>query len=150
MRQQDDALAAARKAAELAPKEALYWRNLGNLDLEVDDPVDALRAFEEATRWNDSDAYSFVQAGILNARLDRLPEAMAAFDRALALRADDADARCGAAWIAQRQARPKEPKAASGQAKPSDGQCRDLIERASAAVVLKGPTAFKVTPTVAR
>jgi Flp pilus assembly protein TadD len=150
MRQLDDAHAAATKAVQLAPKDALLWRNLGQLNLELNDPVEALRAYEEATRWNDGDAYSFVQAGILNARLDRLPEAKLAFGRALALNPEDADARCGDVWIAQRQARPKEASAAAKQSKPLDGKCRELIERAGAAVVLKGPITFTVVPSRGR
>ena len=72
MRQLDDAHAAARMAVEFAPKNALFWRNLGQLNLDLDNPVEALLAFEEATLLNTKDGYSFVQAGILNTRLDRL------------------------------------------------------------------------------
>lgn len=150
MRQFDDARAALQKAVELAPKDALLWRTLGQLDLDVDEPVEALAAFDEATRWNDKDEFSFVQAGILNARLGRLPEARLAFSNALALNSDNVDARCGVALTAQRQPLPKDAKATGGQVTPSSGGCRDLIERASATVQLKGPTAFKVAPSRGR
>jgi len=150
MRQLDDAHAAAMKAVQLAPKDALLWRNLGQLALDLNDPVEALRAFEEATLWNDKDAYSFVQAGIANARLNRLPEATLAFAKALALNPENADARCGEALIAQRQARPKEVNATARQAMPPDGKCRDLIEPKNVAVASKGPTAFKVVPSRGR
>ena len=62
-RQREDAHAAARRAVDLAPKNALYWRNLGDLNLDRDAPVEALLAFEEATSWNTRDGYSFVQTG---------------------------------------------------------------------------------------
>jgi cytochrome c-type biogenesis protein CcmH/NrfG len=150
MRQLDDAHAAATKAVQLAPKDALLWRNLGQLALDLNEPVEALRAYEEATRWNDKDTYSFVQAGILNARLNRLPEAKLAFAKALALNPENADAQCGEAWIAQRQARPKEVNATAMQAMPPDGKCRDLIEPKNVAVASKGPTAFKVVPSRGR
>ena len=104
-RQLDDAHAAARKAVELAPKNAIFWRNLGQLSVDMDSPIEALLAFEEATRWNSKDGYSFVQAGILNTRLDHLSEAKLAFDSALALNPGDVNARCGAAFVVQRQAR---------------------------------------------
>lgn len=126
----DDAHAAARKAVELAPKDAVFWRNLGQLSLDREVPIEALLAFEEATRWDPKDGYSFVQAGILNARLDHLSEAKLAFANALALNSSDVNARCGAAFVAQRQARPDEVKGSSKQP-TSTGACRDLIDRAS-------------------
>lgn len=141
MRQLDDALGAATKAVQLAPSDALLWRNLGQVNMDLNDPVEALRAFDEATRRNDQDAYSFAQAGILNTRLGRLPEAKLAFDKALALNSEDADARCGEMLIAQRLGRSKE-----SASKAVDVRCRDVFDRANAAVVLKGPTAFKVVP----
>jgi tetratricopeptide (TPR) repeat protein len=147
MRQLDDAHAAARMAVEFAPKNALFWRNLGQLNLDLDNPVEALLAFEEATLLNTKDGYSFVQAGILNTRLDRLPEAKLAFTKALALNPDDANARCGVAFVAQKQERPKEVNASAKQARPVNSNCRDLIDKASAAVDLKGPTAFNVAPS---
>ncbi len=139
-RQRDDAHAAARRAVDLAPKNALYWRKLGDLNLDRDAPVEALLAFEEATSWNTQDGYSFVQTGILNTRLDRLPEAKVAFTKALALNPNDMNARCGAAMIARRLT-PSQPNASAKSAAPGDGACRDLIERASAPVNLMGPTA---------
>jgi tetratricopeptide (TPR) repeat protein len=150
MRQLDDAHAAARMAVEFAPKNALFWRNLGQLNLDLDNPVEALLAFEETTLLNTKDGYSFVQAGILNTRLDRLPEAKLAFTKALALNPDDANARCGVALIGQREARPKEVNASGKQARPVNGNCRDLIDKASAAVDLRGPTAFAVAPSGGR
>jgi Flp pilus assembly protein TadD len=150
MRQLDDAHAAARMAVEFAPKTALFWRNLGQLNLDLDNPVEALLAFEEATLLNTKDGYSFVQTGILNSRLDRLPEAKLAFTKALALNPNDANARCGVAFVAQRQERPKEVNAAAKQARPVDGNCRDLIDRASAAIDLKAPAAFNVAPSPGR
>ena len=144
MRQFDDALGAATKAVQLAPKDALLWRSLGQVNIDLDDPVAALRAFEEAAILNDQDVYSFAQAGILNTRLGRLPEAKRAFTKALALNPDDADARCGETLIAQRQARQKDANAGAPPPKAVDGRCRDMIDRANATVVLKGPTAFKV------
>jgi tetratricopeptide (TPR) repeat protein len=138
MQQRDDAHAAARRAVDLAPKNALYWRNLGDLNLDRDAPVEALLAFDEATSWNTQDGYSFVQTGILNARLDRLPEAKVAFAKALALNPNDTNARCGAALITRRMTLSRESAKSELSA---DGVCRDLIERASAPANLMGPTA---------
>ena len=131
VRRQEDAHAAARKAVELAPKNAEFWRNLAQLSLDLDSPIEALLAFEEATRWNAKDARSLVQAGILNTRLDHLAEAKVAFDSALALNAADVDARCGAAYVAQRQGRSDDSKGSARQPNPTNPACRDLIDQAS-------------------
>jgi tetratricopeptide (TPR) repeat protein len=147
MRQLEDAHAASRKAVELAPRNALLWRNLGQLSLDLDVPIEALLAFEEATRWDPKDGYSFVQAGILNTRLDHLPEAKLAFANALALNPGDVNARCGAALVALRQARPDELKGSSQQPKLANAACRDVIDRASKAVDLRGPAAFNDVPS---
>ena len=148
-RQLDDAHTAARKAVELAPKNALFWRNLGQLSLDLGSPIEALLAFEEATHWNTKDGYSFVQAGILNTRLDHLSEAKLAFDNALALDPGDVSARCGAAFVAQRQGRPVELKGSTKQPKLADGACRDLIDRASKTTDTWRPTAFNDVPSQA-
>jgi tetratricopeptide (TPR) repeat protein len=92
LRQFNEALDAATKAAELSPEDALPWRNLGQINLTV----------------------------------DRLPEAAFAFGRALAVNPDDADARCGAALVAQRQARPKDPNAVSRRVGGNDSACPDV------------------------
>jgi tetratricopeptide (TPR) repeat protein len=91
LQQFNDALDAATKAVQLAPQDALPWRNLGQINLTV----------------------------------DRLPEAAVAFGKALAVNSDDADARCGAAVVAQRQARPKDPTTVTRRVGPSDGGCFD-------------------------
>ena len=92
LQQFNDALDAATKAVQLAPQDALPWRNLGQINLTV----------------------------------DRLPEAAVAFGKALAVNPDDADARCGAALVAERQARPKDPTAVTRRVGPADGGCFDM------------------------
>ena len=81
LRQYDDALDAATKAVELAPGNSLYWRNLGQMNLNANRPEEAVRAFDEAAALNDADVQSLVRAGILNVQLGRLPEASRALDR---------------------------------------------------------------------
>jgi tetratricopeptide (TPR) repeat protein len=143
----DEAHAAARRALQLAPNNALWWRNLGQLSQDRDAPIEALLAFEEATRLNAKDGYSFVQAGILNARLDHLSDAKLAFDNALALNPDDVNARCGAAFVAQRQARPDASKGTTKPPKAANAACRDLIDQASRGVDPGRPAAFNDAPS---
>jgi tetratricopeptide (TPR) repeat protein len=100
LQQFNDALDAATKAVQLAPQDALPWRNLGQINLTV----------------------------------DRLPEAAVAFGKALAVNRDDADARCGAAVVAQWQARPKDPASVTRRVGPSDGGCFDMSYAATTAV----------------
>jgi tetratricopeptide (TPR) repeat protein len=92
LQQFNDALDAATRAVQLAPQDALPWRNLGQINLTV----------------------------------DRLPEAAVAFGKALAVNADDANARCGAALVAQRQAQSKDPTAVTRRVGSDDGGCFDM------------------------
>ena len=116
LRQFNDALGAAAKAAQLSPGDAHLWRNLGQLNLTV----------------------------------DRLPEAGSAFDRALAASADDADALCGAALVAQRQGRTKDADAIAKRVKSADGNCPGMSDGESVAVAAGGFAARKPVSSVRR
>ena len=116
MRQLEEAFDAATKAVQLSPGNALFWRNLGHVNLAV----------------------------------ERLSEAGIAFDRALAVNADDADALCGAALIAQRQGRPKDADAIAKRVKSIDGSCPRVSDGDSAVVVVGGSAAGKPGSVVGR
>jgi tetratricopeptide (TPR) repeat protein len=116
LQQFNDALDAATKAVQLAPQDALPWRNLGQINLTV----------------------------------DRLPEAAVAFGKALAVNSDDADARCGAALVAQRQAQPKDPTAVTRRVGPADGGCFDMSFGDTAAVSARTSAARKPGSSVGR
>jgi tetratricopeptide (TPR) repeat protein len=148
LRQFDDAYNAATKAVALAPEIALYWRNLGQLDVELNLPEEALRAFEGATALDDRDLHSLVQAGLLYWRLARAPEAKVALDKALALSTDDPDALCLKALIANRPAAPKALNAGAKQSGPREMTCRDFTDVKDAPVVAKSlpPPATVLVP----
>jgi tetratricopeptide (TPR) repeat protein len=116
LQQFGEALDAAKKAVHLSPGDALFWRNLGHLNLEV----------------------------------DRMPDAGIAFAKALAVNPDDADARCGAALVAQRQARPKDPDTAIKRVKTNDGSCPDVSDGESAAATPAASAARKPASPVSR
>jgi tetratricopeptide (TPR) repeat protein len=116
LRQLEEAFDAATKAVQLSPGNALFWRNLGHVNLAV----------------------------------ERLPEAAMAFDRALAVNADDVDALCGAALIAQRQGRPKDADAIAKRVKSIDGSCPRVSDGDSAVVVVGGSAAGKPGSVVGR
>jgi tetratricopeptide (TPR) repeat protein len=116
LRQLDDALNAATKAVQLSPGDALFWRNLGHLNLAV----------------------------------ESLPEAGIAFDKALAVSADDADALCGAALVAQRQGRPKDAEAIAKRVKSLDASCLRVSDGETAVEVVGGPAARKPELSVGR
>ncbi len=141
LRQYDDATDAATKAVELAPGNSLYWRNLGQMDLNANRPEEALRAFEEAAALNDADIQSLVRAGILNVQLGRLPDASRALDKALATNPGDSEALCLKAMIAHRQASPKDTGPAAQTTGPRDGLCHDPNERPEPAVAAAPPVA---------
>ena len=141
LRQYDDAYAAATKAVSLAPKEPLYWRNLGDLDRELNLPDEALRAYGEASALNDKDIHSLVQLGMLNLRLARMPEARLALDKALAANPDDPEVVCLKAVVARPPTAAKELPAAAKHLETFTGSCRDFAERKDPAVVANGSNA---------
>ena len=146
LRQFDDAYNAATKAVALAPEVPLYWRNLGQLDLELNLHEEALRAYEGATALDDRDMHSLVRSGILYWRLARLPEAKVASDKALALSPEDPDALCLKAVIAKGQAAQKVLNLAAKQ--PRDATCREMTEVKDAPMVANSspPAAMAVVP----
>lgn len=56
LRQYDDALSAATKAVELAPADSRLWRNLGQVNMDLNDPAAALVAFDRALAVSPDDA----------------------------------------------------------------------------------------------
>ena len=94
LRQYDDALSAATKAVTLAPDEARLWRNVGDINLDIDDPPAALQAFEQAVARNSHDVASLQHIALLQTRLGRPQEAKEAFDLALAALPNDATTLC--------------------------------------------------------
>ena len=125
LRQFNDALEAAAKAAQLAPKNPQIWQNLGEINVAVQQPAAALSAYEQAVALNGRDVTSLVQTGMLNAELGRLPDAKAAFAQVLAMNPLDVDALCGTESIAQKEGRPKEAEAVARQLKAADLRCRE-------------------------
>jgi len=124
LKQNDDALAAAKKAQELMPDDARHWRNLGVAYADAGDPVAALKSFEQAVARDDRDAESFTRIGMLNAQLSQIPEAGKAFDRALAISPGDHVAQCMRTAIAPLSAAPKDTYATAKQVKAIDAKCR--------------------------
>jgi Flp pilus assembly protein TadD len=123
LRQYADARDAAKTALKIAPTDPRYWRNLAQIHLDLDEPAEALQAFEHAVGADAKDGYSLVQSGVLNMQLGRVTEARAAFDRALELTPDDADALCLKALLASRQ---NAPKGTTPNPKAGNGKCRDV------------------------
>jgi Flp pilus assembly protein TadD len=147
LRQFDDAHDAAAKAVKLAPGDSLYWRNLAQASLDLNQPADALKAFEQAATLNPLDVHSIVQTGILNWRLGRVPEAKVAVDLALAASPDDPDALCLKTLVAQQ---PVAPKDANATAKPlplAEGKCVEVVGPQTVAVAGSTRTAPKAVPS---
>jgi len=134
--QTDDALAAAEKAAQLAPGEPGTWANLGRMNLSAGRPEAALQALEQAVAQEPRDVASLVLVGRVNAELGRLPQARAAFDRALAVSPEDTDALCGELRLAQKQGRGKDAEAALRELKRSAKECSADSVPAVAAVAV--------------
>ncbi|MFO1323972.1 MAG: hypothetical protein U1F15_07885 [Burkholderiales bacterium] len=146
LRQFEDAHMAARKAVELAPADATMWRNLGYVNLELDDPVAALRAFDEAAARDGHDVDSLRRAGLLNARLGHLPEAKSAFDLALAALPGDAYTLCLKSGVAQAPIVAKDQYSAALQVRAIDVKCRGGDPGAQQAAAAPAPAPAKPAP----
>jgi tetratricopeptide (TPR) repeat protein len=108
------------------PGNAVAWSELSVGYAQLRQYNEALDAAAKAVQLAPGDSATWRNLGQLNLAVDRLPEAGAAFDKALALNPDEADARCGAALVAQRQARPKDPDAIVRRPISTGSSCADL------------------------
>ena len=124
LRQYDDALAAAKKAAELAPDDAGMRARIGDVQVYRDDPAAALTAFEEAVARDATDVDSRIRIGLLHAQLGRAPEARAALDGALAVAPGDPLAQCVRGGVAQMTTSPGDTYGRAREAHAIDARCR--------------------------
>ncbi|MBK9674692.1 MAG: tetratricopeptide repeat protein [Betaproteobacteria bacterium] len=123
LRQNEDALAAAERATQLAPAERELWKNLGRAGLAAGRPEAALHAYQQAVARDEHDAASLTLVGKLSAELALLPQAKLAYDRALTVSPGDPDARCGQAQVAQKQGRGKEAEAIVRDLRRGGSEC---------------------------
>jgi len=75
LRQFDDAVVAATKAAELSPTEALLWRNVGHLNVTLDRLPEAASAFDRALAISNADADALCGAALVAQRSGQMKEA---------------------------------------------------------------------------
>ena len=139
-------------AAEWARKEpnnAAPWYELSVGYAKLGQLEDALNAATKAVQLSPGDSLLWRNLGHVNLAVERLPEAGIAFDKALAVSADDADALCGAALVAQRQGRLKDADAIARRVKSGDAGCPRVSDGETAVVVI-GPPARKPGLPVSR
>jgi tetratricopeptide (TPR) repeat protein len=122
LRQYEDARSAARKAVQLAPDDARMWRNLGNVNMDLDDPDAALAAYEQASARNTADVDSLHAIALLNTRLGKPQEAKGALDRAAAASPADPITACLRTGIAQMTAA-RDAYTISRQVRAIDNRC---------------------------
>jgi tetratricopeptide (TPR) repeat protein len=140
-------------AAEWARKEpnnAAPWYELSVGYAKLRQLEDALNAATKAVQLSPGDSLLWRNLGHLNLTVERLPEAEIAFDKALAVSADDADALCGAALVAQRQGRPKDADAIAKRIKSVDARCLRVSDGETAVGVVGGSAARKPELSVGR
>jgi tetratricopeptide (TPR) repeat protein len=77
MRQFDDAFQAAAKATQLAPQDALFWNNLGHVDLSVEHLPEAKLAFAQALALRADDPDSLCGSALVAQRQGRSSDANA-------------------------------------------------------------------------
>jgi tetratricopeptide (TPR) repeat protein len=132
------------------PNNPVAWRELSVGYANLKQFNDALDAATKAVQLSPGDALPWRNLGQINLAVDRLPEAAVAFGRALAVNPDDADARCGAALVAQRQAQPKDPNAVSRRVGGNDSGCPDVGFGDVSVVSAGSSAARKPVPSVGR
>ncbi len=132
------------------PNNAAPWHELSVGYAKLRQLEDALNAATNAVQLSPGDSLLWRNLGHVNLAVERLPEAGIAFDRALAVSADDADALCGAALVAQRQGRLKDADAIAKRVKSGDAGCPRVSDGETAVVVVGGPTARKPGLSVGR
>jgi tetratricopeptide (TPR) repeat protein len=140
-------------AAEWARKEpsnAAPWYELSVGYAKLRQLEDALNAATKAVQLSPGDSLLWRNLGHLNLAVESLPEAGIAFDKALAVSADDADALCGAALVAQRQGRPKDADAIAKRIKSVDARCLRVSDGETAVGVVGGSAARKPELSVGR
>ncbi|HXX85835.1 MAG TPA: tetratricopeptide repeat protein [Casimicrobiaceae bacterium] len=150
LRQFSDAVEAATRAVEIAPKDAAMWRNLGQVNAAMDDAPAAIAAYEKAVEADPQDAASLVQVGVLNMQIGALSAAKVALAKALALAPGDADALCAAAFLAQREGRPRDAEATFLQVTSSGGKCRAPNAGETASVAPPKPAKAKPSSATGR
>jgi len=124
LRQYEDALTAAKKAAELKPDDATMRARIGDVHAYRDDPAAALAAYEEAASRDPADADSRIRIGLLHAQLGRSVEAKSALDGALAIVPGDPLALCVRTGIAQMTTAPGDTYGRGREARSIDAKCR--------------------------
>jgi tetratricopeptide (TPR) repeat protein len=140
-------------AAEWARKEpnnAAPWYELSVGYAKLRQLEDALNAATKAVQLSPGDSLLWRNLGHVNVAVESLPEAGIAFDRALAVSADDVDALCGAALVAQRQGRPKDADAIAKRVKSVDASCPRVSDGETAVVIVGGSAARKPELSVGR
>jgi tetratricopeptide (TPR) repeat protein len=122
------------------PSNASAWNALSTGYSNLRQHAEALDAATRAVSLAPGDATFLRTLGHANLALERFPEAGAAFDGALAVAADDVEALCGAAEVAQKEGRPRDADAFAERISAAKGRCRVAPDRpafAPAAVTRK-------------
>ncbi len=118
------------------PNNATAWYELSVGYANLRQVEEAFDAATKAVQLSPGNPRFWRNLGHINLAVERLPDAEIAFDKALAVNADDVDALCGTALIAQRQGRPKDADAIAKRIKSLDENCRGVSDGETAVVVV--------------
>jgi tetratricopeptide (TPR) repeat protein len=131
------------------PLNAAAWTELSIGYIKMRQLGDSLEAAKRAVELSPEEPRHWRNLGHVNLALERLSEARIAFDKALALNSEDADALCGAALVAKRQAPAKQVDVIAVRLKSNDGTC-DGASDAAASPVVAGASAARSTVQAGR
>jgi tetratricopeptide (TPR) repeat protein len=119
------------------PNNATAWYELSVGYANLRQVEEAFDAATKAVQLSPENPRFWRNLGHINLAVERLSDAEIAFDKALAVNADDTDALCGTALVAQRQGRPKDADAIAKRIKSLDENCRGVSDGETAVVVVR-------------
>jgi tetratricopeptide (TPR) repeat protein len=90
-----------RAAVEADPSDWAAWHTLGDIDILLGKPQEAIQNYKTALRWNPRSAQTWFKLGYVRATLGNLPEAIQDYQEALRQKPEFVPAHnnLGAAWL---------------------------------------------------
>jgi tetratricopeptide (TPR) repeat protein len=102
-----------KRALELKPRQAVWWRTLGEIRLRLDDGKGAAYAFEQAYTLDPSDTASAVGSAAALRRMGQINKAVQIYERVVATEPDRIDARAALVELYLAQGRLDEAEASA-------------------------------------
>ena len=130
----EEAMDSFRRAAEMAPENAIYPYSMALVAGEMDQPLEALEALKESIRLDPEFGRAWYNLGLAHAQLDQLQEAVAALRKAVELMPESTDPNYALATVYLRMGDTTQARQAAQAVldrEPDHGQARSLLRNAA-------------------